>query len=436
MRRLFAPLLLAVTATPLVAQDSTAIPDFVKVDIDYKPGARIGLVVLPGSGLDSARAIVRRDLDYSDRFEMIGEFGSDSGSAAEPAGPVNYGIFKTMGASLGVEIAAASGGVTARLHDIGGQKVRNQQTFTLPPETDPNYRIELHRMSDEIARWASGTPGVAATRLAFVSEGRIYRIDSDGQSATPLTPAGGTALSPVWSPDGGRLAYTRLEGGRGGVILQSLADGSSSVAHGAQAALNITPAFAPDGATLAFARSDETGTDLYTSNVAERCCTQRLTVGRFADNLSPTFSPDGRRIAFVSTRSGPPQIYVMAANGTDQELLAPFDYGATGASNAPEWSPDGSKVVFHRDVSRSPQIFLVDVASRRITQVTSSGRNEDPTWAPDGRHIAFISDRSGRRQIWIIDIETGRVRQLQTPGAARLPSWSRRMGRAAVATNP
>jgi TolB protein len=93
-------------------------------------------------------------------------------------------------------------------------------------------------------------------------------------------------------------------------------------------------------------------------------------------------------------------------------------------------------VVFHRDVSRSPQIFLVDVASRRITQLTSSGRNEDPTWAPDGRHVAFISDRTGRRQIWIFDTETGRVRQLQTPGAARLPSWSRRLGRAAVATNP
>ena len=112
---------------------------------------------------------------------------------------------------------------------------------------------------------------------------------------------------------------------------------------------------------LAYAHSDETGTDVYLANVADRCCAQRLTVGRYADNLSPTFSPDGRRIAFVSTRAGPPQIYVMAADGTDQELLAPFDYGATGSSNAPEWSPDGANVVFHREVTGSPQLFLVDV---------------------------------------------------------------------------
>jgi TolB protein len=258
----------------------------------------------------------------------------------------------------------------------------------------------------------------------------VYTIDSDGEKAFPLTPAGVTALSPVWSPDGQRFAFTKLEGGRGGVLVQTMGSGATVLAPGASTALNITPAFSPDGRTLAFAHSDEQGTDIYTANVADRCCAQRLTVGRYADNLSPTFSPDGRRIAFVSTRAGPPQIYVMAADGTDQELLAPFDYGATGSSNAPEWSPDGANVVFHREVSRSPQLFLMDAAGRGSPrQLTNAGRNEDPTWSPDGRHVAFISDRSGRRQIWIIDIETGRVRQLSTPNAARLPSWSRRFSR-------
>jgi TolB protein len=436
MRRLPALLMPMLAAVPLAAQDTTRTDQPYRVGVNYNV-TRPGLVVLPGAGLDSARAIVRRDLDYTDRFEMLGDFGSAGPEGSGDAGgSVNYGIYKTMGAQLGVELTPSTGGVTARLHDINGQKVRNQQSFTLPPETDPEFRMEVHRLSDEIARWASGTPGLAATRFLYVTNGRVYRIDSDGEQAVPLTPEGGTALSPVWSPDGRSIAYTRLEGGRGGVIVQPLAGGASQVAPGAQSGLNITPSFAPDGRTLAFARSDESGTDIFTSNVADRCCAQRLTVGRFADNLSPTFSPDGRRIAFVSTRSGPPQIYVMAANGTDQELLAPFDYGATGASNAPEWSPDGARVVFHRDVSRSPQIFLVDVAGRRVTQLTSSGRNEDPTWGPDGRHIAFISDRTGRRQIWIIDTETGRVRQLQTPGATRLPSWSRRLGRATVASNP
>src|SRR2546426_723300 len=103
------------------------------------------------------------------------------------------------------------------------------------------------------------------------------------------------------------------------------------------AALDFTPAFSPDGKTLAFSRAIEEGTDVYTVNLKDNCCLQRLTVGRFSDNLSPTYSPDGQRIAFVSTRAGLPQIYLMAADGTDQQLFAPFDYGVTGSSNAPEW---------------------------------------------------------------------------------------------------
>jgi TolB protein len=326
--------------------------------------------------------------------------------------------------------------VTARLHDLNAGKMQSQKMFPLPSTAAFDYRLEVHRLSDEVARWATGVPGAAASRLLFVSGGRVYRVDSDGQDLAPITPAGQTALSPIWSPDGQRVAFSQLGEGRGGIAVQSLAGTGSFLVPGSQTALNITPAFSPDGRTLAFAHSDERGTDIYIANVADRCCAQRLTVGRFADNLSPTFSPDGRRIAFISTRAGPPQLYVMAADGTDQELLAPFDFGATGSTNAPEWSPDGANVVFHREVSGSPQIFLVDVAGRRVRQLTSSGRNEDPTWSPDGRHVAFISDRSGRRQIWIVDIETGRVRQLATPGAARLPSWSRRLGRTTANPNP
>jgi TolB protein len=436
-RSLFLLLPIWMAAGTLAAQDTTRVDPGVRVGVDYTPGVRPGLVVLPGSGLDSARAMIRRDLDYSDRFEMItvgDQVATAEGGSSPQSGPVNYELYKGMGAEFAVELSQATGGVTVRLHDLNAARLRNQQTVSL--STGADFRLEVHRLADEITRWASGTAGAAASRMLFVSGGRVYRADSDGHDITALTPAGQTALSPAWSPDAQRIAFTQLGEGRGGIVVQTLSNSATFVAPGSQTALNITPAFSPDGRTLAFAHSDERGTDIYTANVTERCCAQRLTVGRYADNLSPTFSPDGRRIAFISTRAGPPQLYVMAADGTDQELLAPFDFGATGSSNAPEWSPDGASVVFHREVSGSPQIFLVDVSGRRVRQLTSSGRNEDPTWAPDGRHVAFISDRSGRRQIWILDVETGRVRQLATPGATRLPSWSRRIGRATPVPNP
>ena len=210
----------------------------------------------------------------------------------------------------------------------------------------------------------------------------------------------------------------------GTLYIHNILSGDRAVVAPTTEYQNFAPAYSPDGRLLAFSRASVEGTDIYTYNLFDQCCLQRLTVGRLYDNLSPTFSPDGRQIAFVSDRPGFTQIYVMAADGTGQELFAPFDYGVSGSSNAPEWSPDGLHVAFHREVERTPQIFVMDVATRTVRQLTSFGRNFDPTWAPDGRHLAFVSERTGSRQIWIIDIETGRVRQLTRLGEARLPSWS------------
>jgi TolB protein len=426
MRRVLLTLTaLAAGAGALTAQDAGRASDAIRIGITYRPGTRPGLVVVPGPGLDSVRAIVARDLDFSDRFQMI-EVGPDASAAARSTGgPLNYGLFRTFGADQAVEIVPAGSGVTVRLHDLGASRVRNQQTYTLPSPGDPGFRLAVHRIADEVTRWAGGTEGYAASRILYLAGGRIYRIDSDGADDAGVSPSGEPVFSPAWSPDGSRIAYTRLD--KWSISVMDLATRAVTTVPGTENGQNITPAFSPDGRSLAYAHMDASGTNIFAADIAQRCCVQRLTVGRFADNLSPTYSPDGRRVAFVSTRAGPPQIYVMGADGTDQELLASFDFGSTGPSNAPEWSPDGASVVFHREVSRSPQIFILDVASQRVKQLTSVGRNEDPTWAPDGRHVAFISDRTGRRQIWIVDTETGRVRQLSTAGAARLPSWSRRL---------
>jgi len=440
------------------AQDTSAIDRGVRIGIVYQPGVRPGLVVLPGrpAGLDSARAMLMRDLDYSDRFELITLPAGDSlrvGAAAlgtappargapargrtggAPAAGPNYPLYLALGADFIVDVRAAGDTAVVDLHDVAAGALRRAFPARLPAPGAAGFRMAVHRLADQVLQATLGAPGMAATRVGFVKDGKVYVIDQDGADMHLVSSTDRQAMSPACAPDPRRLAYMEFWQGHGQLFVQDLGNGERTAVATTGRALDFTPAFSPDGKTLAFSRATEEGTDVYTVNAKDNCCLQRLTVGRFSDNLSPAYSPDGQRIAFVSTRSGLPQIYVMAADGTDQQLFAPFDYGVTGASNAPEWSPDGQSVAFHRDVAGTLQVFVLDVRTRTVRQLTSVGRNEDPTWAPDSRHLAFVSDRSGYRQLWIIDLDTGRIRPLLQQSGARLPAWSPRLPETA-ATNP
>ena len=451
------------TAQPLnrlAAQDTSAIDRGVRIGIIYRPGVRPGLVILPRKrgGLDSVRAIVARDLDYSDRFEVITLPGGDSIRLATPGSTgrttagstrrataatgtsvaqgtsLNYPLYQALGADFALDVTAAGDTTVATLHDVAAASVRRSVRAHLPPAGDVDFRQAVHRLADQALQAALGTPGIAATRILFVRDGKVYQIDQDGADMKLVSSTDRQAMSPAWGADGRHFAYMEFQAGKGWLYLQDMGSGKRMAVSTTGTALDFTPAFSPDGQTMAFSRATEEGTDLYTINIKNNCCLRRLTVGRFSDNLSPTFSPDGQRIAFVSTRPGLPQIYVMAADGTDQQLFAPFDYGVTGSSNAPEWSPDGQSVAFHRDVAGTLQVFVLDVRTRTVRQLTSVGRNEDPTWAPDSRHLAFVSDRSGYRQLWIIDLDTGRIRPLLQQSGARLPAWSPRLSEAPSST--
>ncbi len=426
------------------AQDSLPpVEQGVRLGITYTPGMRPGMLVLggpPREMLDSVRTILQRDLEFSDRFEMIylpgsdslvlgvtmssGDEAGDESSVTEPF--VNYSLYAALGADYAVSVLTdEDSSFTVNLYAVRGEEVRTSVRLPFMNPRDREFRMAVHRASDVVVRSATGEPGIAASRVVFVSRGQVFSVDSDGAGGQVVSQPASTAFSPAWGPRARRVAYTVIaEDGWGSIHLFDTETQERSLVPTTDEYLNYSSVFSPGGRILAFTRSWEEGSDLFAYNLARDCCLQRLTVGRLSDNVSPEFSPDGRRIAFESTRSGVSQIYVMASDGTNQELFAPFDYGVTGASHSPSWSPDGLSLAFHRNVAGRHQLFLMDIRTRAVRQLTSAGRNEDPTWAPDSRHIAFKSSRTGSEQIWVVDIETGRVRQLSRVGAARMPDWS------------
>jgi Tol biopolymer transport system component len=162
--------------------------------------------------------------------------------------------------------------------------------------------------------------------------------------------------------------------------------------------VDLSPAWSPDGTRIAF--SDLSGSlfvvDVATSQVTS-LTTYVFTPKAQGPDDEPTWSPDGTKIAFSrNDEEGVPSIFVMDADGSKILRLTDPD---PGADVAPDWSPDGTQVVFARTWNQNhpSDIYVVDVDGTGLRQLTTnSATDAAPAWSPDGTKIAFTSDRDGR----------------------------------------
>jgi TolB protein len=313
------------------------------------------------------------------------------------------------------------------VHDVAGRKVAQTRELPLAGTVgSAEWRMAVHGIADEVERWITGVRGIAQSRILYVRAGRVYVIDSDGWGERALTDSG-AVFAPTWHPGGRYLAYSRLVTRGWNIEIRDLVTGSTRTLATTPGGLNTTPAFSPDGLALAYAHGDENGTDLYVVTPFTGGTARRITVGRGSDNTSPSFSPTGGRIAFTSGRSGHPEIYTADVDGSNVELLTPFNFGDQNYRSDPAWSPDGRLIAFQSQINGQFQIMTITLRDRTVKQLTSEGANESPSWAPDGRHLVFTSTRTGVKQLFVLDTESGRARQLTHRAGSRLAAWSRHL---------
>jgi TolB protein len=289
-----------------------------------------------------------------------------------------------------------------------------------------------HQFADEIiALLSGGLPGIGSTQIAFVSNRsgfkELWVMDYDGANQRQVSTLRSIALTPRWSPDGSRIAFTcyRRHGGvtSAQICIHSMETGRP-MAFAAYRGTNSAPAWSPDGTRIVFMSSMHGDPELFISD-STGMNLRRLTYSAGADT-SPVWNPrTGEQIAFVSDRAGIPHLYIMNADGTNVERVSFEDRGYV---IDPAWSPNGQLLAFSwRRPEGNFDIYIMDIASREVLQLTrDSGRNERPSWAPDGRHIVFESTRTGTRQIWTMLADGTRQRQLTFDGHNESPSWSPR----------
>ncbi len=253
----------------------------------------------------------------------------------------------------------------------------------------------------------------------------IYSMDPDGSRQTRLTDLPTDEFGGACSPDGKFIIFTTAETGGKTIyryedsevwIMWRDGSGKSKLGTGAGRI-----SLSPDG-TRATLNAEGVGgaTDIVTVPVAGGPFKPLTT--HPASDTTPDWSHDGSKIAFVSFRDGPPFIYVMNADGTDQKRLTT----RTAAEYGPEWSPDGTTIAFWSpDTSGNNQIYLVNSDGTQLRQLTSgSGGNEGPAWSPDGTRLAFASRRLGNKNIYVMKKDGSGQQQLTTdPGEDLNPCW-------------
>lgn len=428
---------LAAAGGAAAQQPDTTLPKGVQLKLvyqtQYRPRVAVPSFVGPGVGpaLDAVHRIVQRDLDYSDRFEMM--FSIPQSLQDDPG---DYAAWNSLGVVYlvtgSMERDSTGGyGLRLALHDIVYGSVKEIRHFDIPALDDPGFRMAVHAASDEVVLWATGEPGMAATRIALTYQRpdlnyELLLVDSDGENLQRLESAP-MLYSPAWAPGGTKLAYSEGDyTGHYRIIERDLPRGTTRTITERGLDVVQTPAYSPDGRRLAMGVWIDRGMEIQDYDLARSCCLRRLS-RRSKIDLHPSYSPDGKWIVFQSDRLGSPQIFTMPSDGGDAVLVTPFERGGPGYYTSPEWSPKTSQIIFHgRSRGGVFQIMVAD-ANRPggpVQQITSEGRSEDPSWAPDGRHIVFSGVRNDGMGLYVIDLVTGRIRPLVTGGRYRMPSWS------------
>src|SRR6202162_658950 len=275
--------------------------------------------------------VVRADLDYSGSLELVSKSFNPLQTPGSPA-EVDFKAWSDAPASAQL---LAFGSLSAEGNSLEIQAWLNDvRNSSLPPVigkvyrgdvTDAQVRIFAHQFADEIiGKLSGGLPGIASTQIAFVSNRsgskEIWAMDYDGENQHQVTQLHTISLTPRWSPDASRVAFTcYAQPGSSSVLTAQICVYSTLtsklISWPRFKGTNSSPSWSPDGSQLMFMSSMLGNPELFIADASGQR-PKRLTFSNGA-NTSPSWNPKtGQQVAFVSDRGAIPQLYTMNSDGS------------------------------------------------------------------------------------------------------------------------
>jgi len=312
------------------------------------------------------------------------------------------------GGTLDIKFTAVAANQVQVTVTKGGAVVLNQVA------QGTSGRNAFFRAADAAVTATSGLKGFFASRLAFISEysgkSEVFTGDLFFGEVRQITKDNAQAITPRWSPDGGKILYTSFyKSGFPDIFLLDL-NSLQRTTFVSFKGTNSGARFSPNGSQVAMVLSGEGNPEIYVGNAQGRGVARRTRMSSV--EASPVWSPDSSRLLFTSDAAGGPQLYVMpAAGGTAQRLPTSI----SGYCAEPDWSlGDPNKIAFTMRIGRGYQIAVYDMAKRTPAKQVSKAPNDavEPAWLADGRHLVYTERAPNSRSIYILDTETGKRTRL------------------------
>lgn len=242
--------------------------------------------------------------------------------------------------------------------------------------------------------------------LIYNSGGKLYKLSPD-QPGDPEQIETAYAVrcnnDHVLSADGQQIAISHgtKEDGQSRIYTLPITGGTPRLVT--PMAPSYLHGWSPDGKQLAYCAARKGNFDVYVIP-AEGGEEQRLTTAEGLDD-GPEYAPDGKHIWFNSVRSGLMQVWRMKADGSEQTQMT-FD--ETRNAWFPHVSPDGQQVVFityykgdlepgQHLANKNVELRIMPATggeSRLLVKLFGGqGTINVNSWAPDSRRFAFVSYR-------------------------------------------
>ncbi len=309
----------------------------------------------------------------------------------------------------------------------------NSQGEIPNPTSDPEgakQMVMAVRVDDgktwEIGEGSSPQISPKGDMVVFVKQGKMMAAPLlGGEKPKPLFEARGRNSSPVWSPDGSKLAFVSARGGHSFIGVFDMEENRITWMAPSVDRDNY-PAWSPDGKKIAFIRLPGQGTEpprarepempfsLYVaeaaSGEARKVWTSPNPTAGFAQfyPAEPLRWADGDRLVFYSEHEGWMHLYSVPAAGGKETSLAPGEFEVEDSF----LSPDRKTIVFNSnqgDIDRR-HLWQVGVDGSGLKQLTSgSGIEWAPTMTGAQRRIAFLSS-TARQPAAPAILENGKIK--------------------------